>query len=125
MADGSGCRIFADAECRGESDSLRRGAGGLSAEGESECAGVSAGGGAAAVAGGIIAGAGAGLESLVSTSAEMGSGSLVGSLASMRSATAKSQNGRVAKPSFRGDDLSGDKAVAEIVNKAKNPNSQK
>jgi len=86
---------------------------------------VASGGGTAAVAGGIIVGAGAGIESLVSTSAEVGGGSLVGSLASMRSATAKSQNGQVAKPSFRGDDLSGDKAVAEIVNKAKNPNSQK
>ena len=48
----AGCGLFADSECGGEGDFVRWGAGGLSAAGESECAGVSAGGGAGAVAGG-------------------------------------------------------------------------
>lgn len=73
------------------------------------------GGGWAGVAAGAVIGAGAGLESLVTTSTGMGDGSLIGSLASMKS---------VAKPSFASDDLSGDKKTAEIVQKAKNKNSQ-
>jgi TrbL/VirB6 plasmid conjugal transfer protein len=89
-------------------------------------ASVASGGGVAAAAGGVVAGAGAGLESLVATSADMGSGSLIGSLASMRSANGeqKSRNGPVANPSFRDDDLTGDKAVAETLRKAKNRDSQ-
>lgn len=89
-------------------------------------ASVASGGGAAAAAGGVVVGAGAGLESLVATSAGMGNGSLIGSLTSMRAAGAgqKNRNGKVANPTFQGDDLTGDKAVAETLRKAKNRGSQ-
>src|SRR6202044_1874116 len=56
LACGAGCGFVVDAECGGEGDSLRWDAGGLSAEGESECAGVFAGGGAAEIAGGAESG---------------------------------------------------------------------
>jgi hypothetical protein len=82
---------------------------------------VAASGGVAATAGGIIAGAGAGLESLMATSASMGNGSLIGSLTSMRTASEKQkkQDESLEKPPFRADDLTGDKAVAETLKKAK------
>jgi hypothetical protein len=82
---------------------------------------VASSGGVVAVMGGIAAGTGAGLESLMTTSAGMGSGSLIGSLASMRSTSGrqKKQNEPVANPPFKGDDLTGDKAVAETLRKAK------
>lgn len=81
---------------------------------------ASSGGGAAAI-GGVVAGVGAGLESLVTSSAGTDGGSLIGSLASMRATT----NGRsrdkkeVANPTFQDDDLTGDKAVAETLRKNK------
>ena len=53
---GRGFGVFSDAECGGESGALRWGSGGLSAAGESERAGVSAGGRAGADAGGEGAG---------------------------------------------------------------------
>ena len=82
---------------------------------------MASGGGVAGLATGAIVGAGAGMESLVSASADMGNGSLVGSIASMRSSSGSqtNQNGPVANPSERGDDLSGDKAVAEILKRLK------
>lgn len=104
---------------------------------------MAASGGWAAAAGAIV-GAGAGLESLVSTSAEMGSGSLIGSLVSMKpqgnaSNGDKGKNsGRngggngtgggdgqknspppVANPPFASDDVTGAKAVAEILKRVK------
>lgn len=88
-------------------------------------ASIASGGGVGALAGGVVVGAGAGLESLISSSAEMGGSSVIGSLASTRSTNPKNQNQSVATPQFRGDDLSGAKAVAEIVNKTKDGNSQK
>jgi hypothetical protein len=83
-------------------------------------AAVASGGGVAAAVGGAIVGAGAGLESLMTTSADMGSGSLIGSLTSMRSTGGgqKKSDGKVANPPFRDDDLTGDKAVAETLKKA-------
>lgn len=85
------------------------------------------GGGWTGVAAGAIIGAGAGLESLVTTSSGIGNGSLIGSLVSMRPAKSaeKSPNPPVAKPSFASDDLTGEKAVSKIVQKAKNQSSQK
>jgi len=87
---------------------------------------VASGGGGAAAAAGVIAGAGSGLESLVGTSLGMGGGSLVGSLTgsfvSVRSGgrgAQKNQNGKVENPTFKADDLTGDKAVAETLKKAK------
>jgi TrbL/VirB6 plasmid conjugal transfer protein len=82
---------------------------------------IASGGGGLAVAAGAIVGAGAGLESLVATSAGSGGGSLIGSLVSARSRGGgqKNQAGQVANPPFRGDDLTGDKAVAETLRKAK------
>jgi hypothetical protein len=87
---------------------------------------VASGGGVAAAVGGAVAGAGAGLESLVTTSTETGSGSFIGSLAgsfvSVRSNSGgaqKNQNEKVANPQFQADDLTGDKAVAETLQKAK------
>lgn len=92
---------------------------------------VASGGGSLAALGGVAAGTAAGLESLASTSAGMGSGSLIssltGSFVSVRSKGASGQNnqdGKVANPRFRDDDLTGDKAVAETLRKAKKPNSQ-
>jgi hypothetical protein len=62
----------------------------------------------------------------VTTSTETGSGSFIGSLAgsfvSIRSNSGgaqKNQNEKVANPQFRADDLTGDKAVAETLQKAK------
>jgi hypothetical protein len=109
---------------------------------------VAAGGGPWAAAAGVIVGAGAGLESLVTTSADMGGGSLIGSLTSMRSqnnadggdggqggnkksggnggGTSGGDGGQknpqppVANPPFASDDLTGSKAVAEIMKRAKN-----
>jgi hypothetical protein len=92
---------------------------------------IAAGGGGWAAAAGAIAGAGAGLESLVTTSAEMGSGSIIGSLTSMRPRNNGEGGGGangggqknppppVANPPFASDDLSGAKAVAEIMKKVK------
>ncbi len=87
---------------------------------------VGGGGGVIAAAGGVVAGAGAGLESLAATSAGMGGGSLIGSLGgsfvSVRSKGGggqKKQSGKVENPPFQGDDLTGDKAVAETLRKAK------
>lgn len=99
---------------------------------------------------GVAAGMGAGMESLVTTSAEMGSGSLIGSLASIRprSGGGKGGNGGggnsrggnsgnsgggtngggggqknptppVANPPFASDDLTGEKAVGEILKRVK------
>jgi hypothetical protein len=109
---------------------------------------VAAGGGPWAAAAGVIVGAGAGLESLVTTSADMGGGSLIGSLTSMRSqnntdggdggqggskksggngyGTSGGDGGQknpqppVANPPFASDDLTGTKAVAEIMKRVKN-----
>jgi hypothetical protein len=107
-------------------------------------AAIAAGGGGWAAAAGAIVGAGAGLESLVATSAEMGSGSLIGSLTGMRSRNNDSDNGGggaknggnggstnsgnggqknptppVANPPFASDDLTGTKAVAGILKRVK------
>ncbi|HEU6448281.1 MAG TPA: type IV secretion system protein [Verrucomicrobiae bacterium] len=86
---------------------------------------ASAGGGGAAVAG-AIAGTGAGLESLVGTSTGVSGGSLIGSLTgsfvSVRSGgggTQKNKSGKVENPTFKSDDLTGDKAVAEMLKKSK------
>lgn len=89
-------------------------------------AAVASGGGVGAAAAGVVVGAGAGLESLVATSAGVGNGSLIGSLTSMRAAGRGqgNRNEKVANPSFQDDDLTGDKAVAETLRKAKNRNSQ-
>ena len=84
---------------------------------------VASGGGVAAAASGLVAGTGAGLESLVTSSTDAGSGSLIGSLASMRSAGAKNQYEKVENPSARDDDLSGDKAVGEILRRLKDKSS--
>lgn len=110
---------------------------------------VAAAGGGWAAAAGAIVGAGAGLESLVTTSTEMGSGSLIGSLTAMRPRNNDSgsqgggeqgggqKNGGngggssgggggqknpqppVANPPFASDDLTGSKAVAEIMKRVK------
>jgi hypothetical protein len=80
-------------------------------------------GGVAGAVAGVAAGAGAALESLVTTSAEIGSGSIIGSLASM-SARGKSQEETVENPSFQNDDLTGDKAVAETLQKGKKDSAQ-
>ncbi|MGH7990172.1 MAG: hypothetical protein ACREDS_08310, partial [Limisphaerales bacterium] len=108
---------------------------------------IAAGGGGWAAAAGAIVGAGAGLESLVSTSADTGSGSLIGSLTAMRprgngnggnggqnSGGKNNKNGGgsndggsgqknpplpVAYPPFASDDLTGAKAVAEILKRVK------
>ncbi|MGH7942616.1 MAG: hypothetical protein ACREFR_16255, partial [Limisphaerales bacterium] len=105
---------------------------------------VAAGGGGWAAAAGAIVGAGAGLESLVSTSAETGSGSLIGSLTAMRPRNngnggqgggggknggngggngggggQKNSPPPVANPPFASDDLTGGKAVAEILKRVK------
>jgi hypothetical protein len=85
-------------------------------------AAVASGGGGLAAAGGVIAGAGAGLESLATTSMGVGGGSLIGSLASSMKSTGgrqKKTDGPVVNPPFRGDDITGDKAVAETLKKAK------
>jgi TrbL/VirB6 plasmid conjugal transfer protein len=109
-------------------------------------ASIAAGGGGWAAAAGAIAGAGAGLESLVATSADMGSGSLIGSLTAMRprsngdggtggqggsgknrgSGGANGGGGGqgnppppVANPPFASDDLTGAKAVGEILKRVK------
>src|SRR5258705_10877007 len=52
MDRGAGCEFLADPKCRGEGDSLRWRAGGVSAARQSKPAGFSAGGRAATVAGG-------------------------------------------------------------------------
>ncbi len=106
-------------------------------------AGMASSGGWAAAAGAVV-GTAAGLESLVTTSADMGSGSLIGSLVSMKpqrnagnggNGKGGGQNGGasgngggngqkkspppVANPPFASDDLTGVKAVAEILKRAK------
>lgn len=100
-----------------------------------------ASGGGLAVPLGIAAGVGAGLESLAATSAEVGGGSLISSLASIRprsggnvgSGQRKSNGGNgnnggggqpkpsspVANPPFASDDLTGAKAVADIMKRVK------
>jgi TrbL/VirB6 plasmid conjugal transfer protein len=101
-----------------------------------------AAGGGWAVPLGIAAGVGAGLESLAASSAEMGGGSLISSLASVRPRSNSGGGGGqgrgnggsgndggnggqknspppVANPPFASDDLSGAKAVAEIMKRAK------
>jgi hypothetical protein len=87
---------------------------------------VASGGGVAGAVSGVAVGAGAALESLVTTSSEIGSGSIVGSLASMRSASGrgKNQDEPVENPSFQDDDLTGDKAVAETLQKGKKDSAQ-
>lgn len=101
---------------------------------------VAAAGGPWAAAAGAIIGAGAGLESLIATSAETGSGSLIGSLTAMRprsngdggrrgSSGKNRGNGGgggqenstppVANPPFPSDDLTGAKAVGEIMKRLK------
>jgi TrbL/VirB6 plasmid conjugal transfer protein len=77
---------------------------------------VASSGGVAGAIGGVVVGAGAGLESLMATSAQMGNGSLIGSLSSMRTGQG---SGAVAKSQFAADDLTGDKAVAKTLKNAK------
>lgn len=89
-------------------------------------ASVASGGGPAAAVGGVVAGVGAGFESLVGSSSGTGSGSLVGSLATSSAGRGhKSRSTSLANPRFRADDLSGEKAVAETLGKAKGPDRQK
>jgi hypothetical protein len=82
---------------------------------------VASGGGPLAIPMAITAGAAAGLESMASSSLEMGGSSLIGSVASMnsrrKSGGQKKAAAPVAKPSFASDDLTGDKAVGQILKK--------
>lgn len=82
---------------------------------------VASAGAPLAIPAALTAGAAAGLESTASSALEMGNGSLVGSVASMGSRL-KGNSGKkaaapVAKTPFASDDVTGDKAVGNILKK--------